>query len=43
VDALHVTAAQPVTFNICPKSTVISVSHIHRKWQIHGKNPRQYR
>lgn len=43
VDALHVTAAQPVIFNIYPKSTVISVSHIHRKWQIHGKNPRQYR
>ena len=43
VDALHVTAAQPVTFNICPKSTAISVSHIHRKYQIHGKNPQQYR
>lgn len=31
VAALHVTAAPLVTFNICLRSTVISVSHIHRE------------
>jgi hypothetical protein len=35
VAVLHVTAARLVTFNICLRSTVISVSHIHREWQIH--------
>ena len=41
--ASHVTVARPVIFNICPRSTAISVSRIPRLCIIRGKDQLQYR
>jgi hypothetical protein len=41
--ASHVTVARPVIFNICPRSTAISVSRIHRLCITRGKDQLQYR